>query len=69
MKDIFIGSQIKQLRESKGISQKVLADAVCVTPQAVSKWERNLSYPDICLLPVIASFFGITLDTLFGMCG
>lgn len=36
-----------------------------VSPQAVSKWENRKALPDICLLPEIADFFHVTIDTLF----
>jgi len=43
-----------------------LADALSVSSQSVSKWENHLSVPDISILPVIARYFGITMDELFG---
>ncbi len=61
-----IGNVIGELRRSKGITQTDLADYLSVTPQAVSKWERNLSYPDITIIPEIARYFGVTIDSLFG---
>ena len=60
-----IGNEIKKLRSKKGLSQSELADVLHVSAQAVSKWESNTSYPDISQLPVIASYFGITIDELF----
>ncbi len=69
MNAIIIGTQIKSLRKSKGITQRAFASALKVTPQAVSKWERNQSYPDITILPAIAGYFGVSMDTLFGLCG
>ncbi|MBQ8896642.1 MAG: helix-turn-helix transcriptional regulator [Clostridia bacterium] len=47
------------------IAQRAFAYALSVSPQAVSKWERNISYPDITLLPHIARYFGVRIDTLF----
>lgn len=61
-----IGNVIGKLRKSKGVTQMDLAEYLCVTPQAVSKWERNLSYPDITIIPDIARYFGVTIDVLFG---
>lgn len=61
-----IGNQIKSLRQSNGMTQADFAKLFCVTPQAVSKWERNVSYPDITMLPTIARYFGISIDRLFG---
>ena len=60
-----IGKKIKQLRVAKGITQEALAAELSVTPQAISKWECDVTTPDIQLLPQIAIFFGVTLDELF----
>lgn len=60
-----IGSKIKMLRKNKGMTQEMLADVLSVSSQSVSKWENNLSLPDVELLPMIARFFGITMDELF----
>jgi len=62
-----IGKNLKELRRARDLTQEELAGILCVTSQAVSKWERGDGCPDIALLPGIASFFGVTLDTLFGM--
>ncbi len=61
-----IGNKIKALRRAKGITQNEFAQAMLVSPQSVSKWENNISVPDITLLPLIARYFGITMDELFG---
>ena len=68
MNNISIGAQIKTLRQNRGITQADFAKILCVTPQAVSKWELNQSYPDITFLPVIARYFGVSMDKLFGLC-
>jgi len=60
-----IGTNIAELRKEKGITQETLADAVGVTGQSVSKWEGGGS-PDTMLLPVIADYFGVSIDRLFG---
>lgn len=60
-----IGKQIKTLRLAKGVTQEELAEYLGVSFQAVSKWETEMSTPDIALLPNIAIFFGITIDELF----
>ncbi len=65
MKQINLGLKIKQLRKERKLTQKMLAGALDVTPQAISKWEMNLTYPDITLIPVIANYFEVSLDTLF----
>ena len=60
-----IGNTIKTLRRQRNISQEVLAAALGVSIQAVSKWETGASLPDILMLPGIAQFFGVTIDSLF----
>lgn len=60
-----IGTKIQSLRRNKNITQAHLAEVLSVSAQSVSKWENNLSVPDISLLPIIARFFGITMDELF----
>lgn len=61
-----IGKTIQTLRRNKNITQAQLAEALSVSAQSVSKWENHLSMPDISLLPMIARYFGITMDELFG---
>ena len=60
-----LGNEIKRLRKNRGMSQSALAEVLNVTAQSISKWESNISFPDISQLPSIASFFGITIDELF----
>lgn len=60
-----LGNKIRTLRRNKNITQEELAQQLSVTSQAVSKWERSLASPDISILPVIARYFGITMDELF----
>ncbi len=61
-----LGNKIRELRRRDGRTQEVLADALGVTSQAVSRWEAGGSYPDMEFLPAIANYFGITIDELFG---
>ncbi len=61
---IKISEMIKELRLQKGISQEILAEHMGVTVQAVSKWENGLSCPDIGGLPMLADFFGVSIDRL-----
>ncbi len=63
--EIPIGKNIRRLRVQKGLTQTELANALCVSFQAVSKCERGYSYPDIALLLPIARTFGVSLDILF----
>lgn len=60
-----IGEIIAKLRREKDLTQDAVAQAVGVSTQAVSKWERG-GVPDVELLPAIADFFGVSVDTLFG---
>ena len=60
-----MGNKIRELRKKKGITQEQLASALGITSQAVSKWEMNTGYPDVAMLPVIAGYFGVSMDILF----
>ncbi len=64
--EIYIGANIKRLRNAKNITQEQLAEAMNVTCAAVSKWERGDTYPDITMLQPLAYYFGVTLDELMG---
>lgn len=64
--NIKIGAIIKKLRLENNITQDTLANAIGVTPQAISRWESEGGYPDIELLPVLADFFSISTDELLG---
>ena len=64
--EIPIGKNIRRLRIERGMTQNELARALCVSSQAVSKWERGYSYPDTALLLPIARTFDVSLDILFG---
>ena len=61
-----INEQIAFLRKERGITQETLANALGVTNQSVSKWEASICCPDIQLLPEIAKFFGVTVDSFLG---
>ena len=65
--ELNIGRNIRRLRGEAGLSQEELAQALHISPQSVSKWERGEGYPDITALPGLARFFGVTLDELMGM--
>lgn len=62
-----LGRRIARLRLQHAMTQERLANIVNVSAQAVSKWENDLSYPDIMLLPVLAETFGVTVDELLGI--
>lgn len=63
--DINLGTKIRELRKDKGLTQEDLADKLSVSAQAVSKWENDTCYPDMAQIPVLANFFGVSLDELF----
>lgn len=60
-----IGSNIRTLRQHKGLTQEQVAAQLGVSCQAVSKWETEVNAPDISLLPAIAKLLGVTIDALF----
>ena len=60
-----LGKTIAALRRERGLTQEQLGKALCVSGQAVSKWE-NGGTPDTDMLPAIAERLGVTIDTLFG---
>lgn len=64
--NIKIGEKIKQLRLRDGRRQEDLAASLGVSPQAVSRWELGVSYPDMELVPAIANYFHVSIDSLFG---
>lgn len=64
MENKSIGEIISSLRKEKGMTQNELAQKMNVTDKAVSKWERNLSCPDVNSIPRLAEVLGITVDEL-----
>lgn len=60
-----IGQSIRALRARRLVSQEDLADTIGVTAQAVSKWETGAANPDLMLLPKLAEYFDVTIDSLF----
>ena len=61
-----LGERIAELRKAKGISQEELADALMTSRQAISKWERGESDPDITRLKDLALYFEVSIDYLLG---
>ena len=68
MRQSTLGSFIRFLRKQNQMTQAQLADRVGVTDKAVSKWERDVSYPDIAIFPKLADIFGITVNDLLREC-
>ena len=61
-----IGKRIAQHRKRMGLTQDQLAEKLGITAQAISKWENDLSCPDITILPKLADIFSTTTDALLG---
>lgn len=64
MDKMSIGKKIAALRKEQGLTQGELAERLGVSPQAVSKWENDIAYPDITLLPTLAAELATTVDLL-----
>lgn len=59
-----IGEVISSLRKEKNMTQNDLAEKMNVTDKAVSKWERNLSCPDVNSIPKLAEILGVSVEEL-----
>lgn len=64
MKKNTFGNMIAALRKEKGMTQLELAEKMGVTDKAVSKWERDLSFPDVSSFPKLAEIFDVSVDEL-----
>ena len=60
------GQRIARLRKGRGLTQEELGDKVGVTSQAVSKWETDISAPDVMILVKLADILGVSVDSLLG---
>ena len=65
--EITLSENLKDLRYKKGNTQEDLAAYLDISFQAISKWERNETYPDITLLPKIAAYYNVNIDDLLGV--
>lgn len=59
-----LNEKLQELRKQKGLTQENLAEVLCVSRTAISKWESGRGYPNIDSLKGIAKFFGVTIDEL-----
>lgn len=64
--ELKISETMKALRKERGNTQDDLANHLGISVQAVSKWERGDGFPDITLLPYIASYYNVTVDDILG---
>ncbi len=65
MNQYVTGTMIKRLRESKKMTQQQLAEKICVSDKAISKWETGRGYPDISLIEPLAKALGVSVIELF----
>ncbi len=63
---LYLGANIREHRVKKGLTQEQLAYHLGVSSQTVSRWENGTTYPDIVMLPILADYFDISIDTLMG---
>ncbi len=69
LKERSLGTVIRSLRKQNDMTQAALAQKLGITDKAVSKWERDISYPDITLFPKLADLLGVSIDDLLKECG
>ena len=62
MNTVKVGNQIAELRKIKGLTQSELGERLCISFQAVSKWERGETLPDTSILPDLARVLETTID-------
>ena len=65
--ELNIGKKLRQLRREREITQEEMANHLGISFQAISKWERGDGYPDITMLPLLAGYFSVSVDSLLGM--
>jgi len=62
-----LGQRIQELRRSRGLSQEALGDALGVSRQAISKWEGDVTIPEVDKLVALGKFFGVPVGVLLGV--
>ena len=67
MMNTSMGEIISTLRKEKGMTQKELADKLGITDKAVSKWERDVSFPDTATIPKLAEILGVSVEELMNV--
>lgn len=66
MQKLAVGKILQGLRKTKGITQEQLSEILGVSCAAISKWENEQMYPDISFFPILARYFNVSIDCLFG---
>lgn len=66
MQKLAIGKILQGLRKAKGVTQEQLSEILGVSCAAISKWENEQMYPDISFFPILARYFNVSIDCLFG---
>ena len=69
MMNFDFGANLRALRNGKGLTQEQAAELLNVSKQSVSRWETGITWPDIAFLPQLASFYGVSVDSLLGADG
>ena len=63
-----IAEKLVELRTSKGVTQEDVAQSLSISNKTVSKWENSASTPDLSMVVELAKYYGVTTDTLLGLC-
>lgn len=66
MERLPVGKILQGLRKTQGVTQEQLGEILGVSSAAISKWENGQMYPDINFFPVLARYFNVSIDCLFG---
>ena len=64
MENKSMGEIISTLRKEQGMTQKQIADQLGITNKAVSKWERDIAFPDTATIPKLAEILGVSVEEL-----
>jgi transcriptional regulator with XRE-family HTH domain len=64
-----LSQQLTALRTTKNVTQETVADTLGISNKTVSKWETGASLPDADYLPLLADYYGVSIDALFGRQG
>ena len=68
VKRIIVSQKVKSFRRENRLTQEQFASALGLSPQTISKWEREECYPDITFLPILADTLGCTVNDFFEQC-